>query len=55
MWDVRRALSPPEPSDGHGQSALERQSEPLAYIDLETRQVVVNFATARRTWAPRTA
>jgi hypothetical protein len=48
VWDVSVSLSPPEPFRAEGRSGGKGRSrgkgdEPLAYIDLETRQVVVNF------------
>jgi hypothetical protein len=43
LWDVAVSLSPPEPWAGTGKSHW-KGDEPLAYIDLETRQVVVNLA-----------
>jgi Peptidase family M48 len=42
VWDVSVSLSPPQPYAGKGSSDW-KGNEPLAYIDLETRQVVVNF------------
>jgi hypothetical protein len=42
VWDVSVNLSPPEPYDGKGKSHWQAD-EPLAYIDLLTRQVVVNL------------
>jgi hypothetical protein len=42
VWDVSVNLSPPEPFDGKGASHWQG-NEPLAYIDLATRQVVVNL------------
>lgn len=42
LWDVSATLSPPEPYVGKGRSHWQKD-EPLAYIDLETRQVVVNL------------
>jgi len=42
VWDVAVNLSPPEPFDGKGASHW-NGNEPLAYIDLTTRQVVVNL------------
>ena len=42
VWDVSVNLSPPEPYDGKGASHW-NGNEPLAYIDLGTRQVVVNL------------
>ena len=42
VWDVAVSLSPPEPFDGKGASHW-NGNEPLAYIDLTTRQVVVNL------------
>lgn len=47
VWDVRVDLSPPRPWRGDGKSHW-KGDEPLAYIDLETRQVVVNYALLRR-------
>lgn len=41
VWDVATSLSPPEPFASGGKSHW-KGNEPLAYIDLETRQVVVN-------------
>jgi len=42
LWDVSVNLSPPEPFEGEGASHWQG-NEPLAYIDLVTRQVVVNL------------
>jgi len=42
VWDVRVTLSPPEAWAGKGRSHWQAD-EPLAYIDLKTRQVVVNY------------
>lgn len=42
VWDVSVSLSPPQPYEGKGESDW-KGNEPLAYIDLETRQVVVNL------------
>jgi len=42
VWDVKASLSPPQPYEGGGGSHWSGD-EPLAYIDLETRQVVVNL------------
>jgi len=42
LWDVSVSLSPPEPWKGKGRSHWQGD-EPLAYIDLATRQVVVNL------------
>lgn len=42
VWDVETSLSPPEPFEGKGASHWQG-NEPLAYIDLATRQVVVNL------------
>jgi hypothetical protein len=41
-WDVSVTLSPPQPFAGRRDSDG-KSDEPLAYIDLETRQVVVNL------------
>lgn len=41
VWEAEPALSPPEPF--RKKSSDWRKQEPLAFIDLETRQVVVNF------------
>jgi len=42
LWDVSVTLSPPSPFESKGKSHWQGE-EPLAYIDLETRQVVVNL------------
>jgi len=42
LWDVQVTLGPPSAYDGGGSSPWD-EGEPLACIDLETRQVVVNF------------
>lgn len=42
VWEMRSTLSPPQPYAGKGRSHW-KSEEPLAYIDLETRQVVVNL------------
>ncbi|MCY1017771.1 M48 family metalloprotease [Pyxidicoccus sp. MSG2] len=42
VWDVRVHLSPPEPHVPFHPDA-DHQNEPLAYIDLATRQVFVHF------------
>lgn len=42
LWGVRTELSPPKPWKAGGTSHWSAE-EPLAYIDLETRQVVVNL------------
>jgi len=42
LWDVLTELSPPKPYSGKGKSHWQ-SDDPLAFIDLETRQVVVNF------------
>ncbi len=42
LWDVQATLSPPQLYEGKGRSHWQAD-EPLAYIDLETRQVVVNL------------
>lgn len=42
VWDVNTSLSPPERYAGQNQSHWSG-AEPLAYIDLTTRQVVMNF------------
>lgn len=42
LWDVRVQLSPPEPHVPFRPDAA-HQNEPLAYIDLEKRQVFVHF------------
>lgn len=41
LWDMQVTLGPPAPYDGTGAGHWD-EDEPLAYIDLETRQVVVN-------------
>jgi hypothetical protein len=43
VWDVMVTLSPPEAYQGGATKGHWSGNEPLAYIDLETRQVVVNF------------
>ena len=43
VWDVETALSPPRSYQGGRGKSHWKGDEPLAYIDLETRQVVVNF------------
>ena len=43
VWDVQVTLSPPQLYAGKGKSHWSKD-EPLAYIDLETRQVVVNLS-----------
>lgn len=44
VWDARVTLSPPEPWDpGAAGKRKGKDEEPLAYIDLTTRHVVVNF------------
>jgi hypothetical protein len=47
VWDVMVSLSPPQPFGGKGESHW-KGNEPLAYIDLETRQVVVNLELLER-------
>ena len=47
VWDVSVNLSPPAPFEGKGSSHW-KGDEPLAYIDLETRQVVVNLPLLER-------
>jgi hypothetical protein len=47
VWDVSVSLSPPEPYQGKGASHWQAD-EPLAYIDLATRQVVVNLPQLAR-------
>jgi hypothetical protein len=47
LWGVRVELSPPEPWKGGGDSHW-KTDEPLAYIDLETRQIVVNLPLLER-------
>ena len=42
VWEMRVELSPPEPY-GRSAGANWKDEEPLAYIDLKARQVVVNF------------
>lgn len=42
VWDARVSLSPPEAWEGSGKRKG-GEEEPLAYIDLTTRHVVVNF------------
>ncbi len=42
VWDIQVRLGPPTAYDGGGSSHWD-EDEPLAFIDLETRQVVVNF------------
>jgi hypothetical protein len=44
VWDVQATLSPPEAWAGGKDKGHWSGNEPLAYIDLETRQVVVNFS-----------
>ncbi len=41
LWDANVQLSPPEPFRSADNKA--KSADPLAYIDLENRQVVVNF------------
>lgn len=44
VWDARVTLSPPEPWDPAASGPRKAKTEePLAYIDLTTRHVVVNF------------
>lgn len=43
VWDMEVKLSPPERYQGKRGKSHWKGDEPLAYIDLETRQVVVNF------------
>jgi hypothetical protein len=52
VWDVAVSLSPPEPWKGEGRSHW-KGDEPLAYIDLETRQVVVNLPLLEKLGAAR--
>jgi len=48
VWDVQTTLSPPQSHEkGRGKSHW-KGDEPLAYIDLTTRQVVVNFELLSR-------
>ncbi|HSB60744.1 MAG TPA: M48 family metalloprotease [Vicinamibacteria bacterium] len=47
-WDVAASLSPPEAWAGTKGKSHWKGEEPLAYIDLETRQVVVNFELLKR-------
>lgn len=48
VWDVTTTLSPPQAYEsGRGKSHWQGD-EPLAYIDLVTRQVVVNFELLQR-------
>ncbi len=48
VWDVRVTLSRPAPFEGGGKPSHWQAEEPLAYIDLETRQVVVNYPLLTR-------
>jgi len=43
VWDMRVTLSPPEPLGRAKGSSHWQGDEPLAYIDMEKRQVVVNL------------
>ncbi|MFB6374352.1 MAG: hypothetical protein ABEN55_14825 [Bradymonadaceae bacterium] len=43
FWGIEVALSPPEPHDSRSDRGDGPGHEPVAYIDLERRQVVVNF------------
>jgi hypothetical protein len=48
IWDVQTALSPPHGYPGGRGKSHWKGDEPLAYIDLTTRQVVVNFELLAR-------
>lgn len=48
VWDVRVTLSRPASFEGGGKPSHWQAEEPLAYIDLETRQVVVNYPLLAR-------
>jgi hypothetical protein len=48
VWDVHTTLSPPRSYEGGRGKSHWKGDEPLAYIDLETRQVVVNFDLLER-------
>lgn len=43
VWDMRVELSPPEPYGRSAGQTAWKEDEPLAYIDMKARQVVVNF------------
>lgn len=48
VWDVSVRLSPPVPFAGTRDASRWQGDEPLAYIDLTTRQVVVNLPLLER-------
>ncbi len=52
VWDMHVTLSPPSAFTSGGKESHWQGDEPLAYIDLETRQVVVNYALLTRLGAP---